>query len=99
MNENTARSIEEIPAMTSPYVVPVENQVDFRTLRTSKNPEQSRKMRARRKELAALGLCTRCGTAQVQNRKNCKRCTDEVAKSTHRWVFRKYGVPLPPQLW
>lgn len=84
-------------ANTKPVVL-IENQVDFRTQRKSKDTKLAEANRQRRKGRKAAGLCTICGETPVQNRVNCKLCTDAGTKARHRWVFRLYNMPLPPEL-
>jgi hypothetical protein len=76
----------------------VENQLDRRKLRTTKDLVASIARRARRNRLKAAGLCNVCGTEPVSNRVVCVDCADRNQRSNERSIFKKYGVELPWQL-
>ena len=79
-------------------IVKLENTVDWRTQKLTKNPKQSKRMRERRNMLKAKGLCVICETEPVSKKSTCFECSQRTQWYNERRVIRKYGLPMPLEL-
>lgn len=79
-------------------IVKLENTVDWRTQKLTKNPERARQMREKRNMLKAKGICVICEKEPVSNRTTCFDCGQRTQWYNERRIIKKYGFPMPHEL-
>jgi len=75
--------------------IKIENAVDFRTQRPTKNPVASKRARKRRMLFKAKGICYSCEKEPTAGKSICKQCSDRITRYSERRVLLKYGCKLP----